>query len=202
MARPTNTTQRRAEILQAFLQVMAEQGYAKATIQATAKAANMRSGLLHYHFKNKQEILIELIKQVCAEAENRYLILLKTAQTPMQKIKAFIDARLAKGDGENPQAVAAWVVIGTEAIRQPEVRAHYELAIAQQQELLEKLLTLASNNKRVTASTKKIAAIVIAAIEGAFQLSVAAQNIMPNNYAAESLFTLLQNHLESEAGNA
>jgi TetR/AcrR family transcriptional repressor of bet genes len=198
MVRPTNTEQRRSEIVNAFLKVMAEEGYAKATIQAIAKEAGLRSGLIHYHFKHKQEILIELVKQVSASAQARYESLLIDATTPQEKIKAFIDARLAKGDSADPQTVAAWVVIGTEAIRQQEVRVEYEKVIGMQQELLEKLIASTYASKRVTPSIKKIAAIVLAAIEGAFQLSVAAQNVMPSGYAAESLFNLLNTYLESK----
>lgn len=197
MARPTNTLQRRSEILNAFLTVMAEDGYAKATIQAIAKQAGLRSGLIHYHFKNKQELLIELVKQVSTSVQERYQEMTYNAQTPHEKLKAFIDARLAKGENSNPEAVAAWVVIGTEAIRQPEVRVEYEKIISAQQELLEKLIAAASASKRVNAHVKKIAAISLAAIEGAFQLSVAAQNVMPTGYAAESLYMLLGKYIES-----
>lgn len=197
MARPTNTHQRRSEILDAFLKVMAEDGYAKATIQAIAKQAGLRSGLIHYHFKNKQELLIELVKQVSAAVQERYEHMADAAQTPHEKLKAFIDARLAKGDTENPQAVAAWVVIGTEAIRQIEVRAEYEKVISAQQELLEKLIAAAVKSKRVNMHIKKTAAICLAAIEGAFQLSVAAQNVMPGGYAADSLYKLLSTYIEN-----
>lgn len=195
MGRPTNTEQRRSEILEAFLLVMADEGYAKATIQAIARQAGMKSGLIHYHFKNKQEMLIELVKQVSSVVHNRYEILAAEATTPLQKLKAFIDARLAKGEGENPKAVAAWVVIGTEAIRQPEVRGEYEKVIAAQQQLLEQLIAAASPSKRINSQTKKLAAITLAAMEGAFKLSVSAQQLMPEGYAAETLYKLLKTQL-------
>ena len=197
MARPTNTQQRRTEILDAFLNVMAQEGYAKATIQAIAKQAGLRSGLIHYHFKNKQEILIELVKQVSASVQERYQGLAAHANTPQEKLKAFIDARLAKGETSNPQAVAAWVVIGTEAIRQTEVREEYEKIISDQQDLLEKLIAASTSSKRINTHIRKTAAICLAAIEGAFQLSVAAQNVMPTAYAAESLFALLSKYIEN-----
>ena len=197
MARPTNTQQRRTEILDAFLNVMAQEGYAKATIQAIAKQAGLRSGLIHYHFKNKQEILIELVKQVSASVQERYQDLAAHANTPQEKLKAFIDARLAKGETSNPQAVAAWVVIGTEAIRQTEVREEYEKIISDQQDLLEKLIAASTSSKRINTHIRKTAAICLAAIEGAFQLSVAAQNVMPTAYAAESLFALLSKYIEN-----
>jgi TetR/AcrR family transcriptional regulator, transcriptional repressor of bet genes len=195
MARPTNTDQRRSEILEAFLSVMADKGYAKATIQAIAAQAELKPGLIHYHFSNKQEMLIELVKQVSAVVQQRYESLAQTATSPQEKLKAFIDARLAKGEGENPKAVAAWVVIGTEAIRQAEVRSEYEKVIASQQQLLEHLIAAASPSKRINLNTKKLAAICLATMEGAFKLSVSAPTLMPDGYAAETLYKLLSAQL-------
>lgn len=193
MARPSNTEQRRNEIINAFLEVMASQGYAKATIAAIADKAGLAPGLIHYHFKNKQEILLELIGQVSDLTLERYQQNLQNAKSPKEKLRAYINARLAKDDNDTSAYVAAWVMIGTEAIRQEEVRELYEQAIKKQQKLIEDLLAeLTDKDKK---SIKKMAGIIMAAIEGAFQLSVAAQNVMPQGYAAQSLFELIENSL-------
>lgn len=195
MPRPSNTEQRRHEIIKAFLDVMATQGYAKATIAAIADKANLASGLVHYHFKNKQEILLELIEQASQLTMERYQHNLLSAKSTKDKLKAYIDARLAKNDIDTSAFVAAWVVIGTEAIRQEDVRLAYENALKKQQKIIEGLLEeLTRKDKK---SIKKMAGIIMAAIEGAFQLSVAAKNIMPQSYAAESLFELIEHSLDN-----
>jgi TetR/AcrR family transcriptional repressor of bet genes len=140
MSRPSNTEQRRHEIIKAFLEVMATQGYAKATIAAIADKANLAPGLIHYHFKNKQEILLELIKQVSDLTLERYQENLLSVKSAKDQLKAYIDARLAKGNSDTSAYVAAWVVIGTEAIRQEEVRQVYEDALKKQQKIIEGLL--------------------------------------------------------------
>lgn len=194
MPRPSNTEQRRHEIITAFLEVMASQGYAKATIAAIADKADLAPGLIHYHFKNKQEILLELIEQSSQLTMQRYQQNLVNAQSAKERLKAYIDARLAKGETDTSAFVAAWVVIGTEAIRQEEVRQAYEDALKKQQKIIEGLLEeLTDKDKK---SIKKMAGIIMAAIEGAFQLSVAAKNIMPQSYAADSLFELIENSLK------
>jgi TetR/AcrR family transcriptional repressor of bet genes len=194
MSRPSNTEQRRHEIIKAFLEVMATQGYAKATIAAIADKANLAPGLIHYHFKNKQEILLELIKQVSDLTMERYQENLLSVKSAKDHLKAYIDARLAKGNSDTSAYVAAWVVIGTEAIRQEEVRQVYEDVLKKQQKIIEGLLEeLTGKDKK---SIKKMAGIIMAAIEGAFQLSVAAKNIMPQGYAADSLFELIENSLK------
>lgn len=199
MSRKPNTEQRREQIVAALLAVMAEQGYEKATIQAIAKKAGLASGLIHYHFKSKGEILIELVKSLATLSHARYLQLAEAATTPQQKLKAYIDARLARGPGANPEAVAAWVVIGAEAVRQAEVRLVYEEAIAFELGLLHTLLGdyLAAQGKR-TGNVRKLAAGMLAFMEGAFQLASAAQDVMPKGYAATVALQFIERYADGE----
>ena len=137
-----NTEQRRVEIVDALLTTIAEHGYAKATIQLIAQQAGLTPGLLHYHFKTKAEILMELVKTLVTRFSQRYALFSERAKTPEERLIAYINARLAKGEGANPTAVAAWVMIGAEAVRQPEVREIYQKAIAAEFALLQGLLSL------------------------------------------------------------
>ena len=58
MGRPSNTEERRAQIVEAFLTVISKEGYARATIAAVAREAGLTSGLLHYHFGRKHQLLV------------------------------------------------------------------------------------------------------------------------------------------------
>lgn len=199
MSRKSNTAQRRSEITAAMLTVLAEQGYERATIQAIAKQAQLTPGLIHYHFKTKAEILMALISGLGTIFQTRYETLASTALSPREKLLAYIDARLAKGEGENPEAVAAWVIIGAEAVKQPEVRALYENAIAQELALLQGLLKnyLAAKGKRLK-SASHLAAVIVATMEGTFQLASAAETVMPKAYAAKTVIALIERFIELE----
>ncbi|MBS0308385.1 MAG: TetR family transcriptional regulator [Proteobacteria bacterium] len=199
MSRKSNTEQRREEIVAALLAVMAEQGYEKATIQAIAQQAGLAPGLIHYHFKSKGEILIELVKSLATLSHARYLDLAAAASTPRQKLQAYIDARLAKGPGAKPEAVAAWVVVGAEAVRQTEVRQVYEEALAFELALLHTLLGdyLNERSKR-SGNVRKLAAGLLAFMEGAFQLASAAQNVMPKAYAATVAMQFIDRYIDAE----
>lgn len=61
MGRPSNREARRAEILGAFARVLADHGYAGATIAAVAVEADVAPGLIHHHFRNKQDLLTSLL---------------------------------------------------------------------------------------------------------------------------------------------
>lgn len=188
MGRKSNKEERRAQIVAALLSVMKDYGYEKATIQSIAKAAGLAPGLIHYHFKTKQDILITLVEQMVVETEQRYQALSESVEGSKKKLEALIDARLALGKGANANAVAAWVVIGAEAVRQPEVQNIYQKVVRRQLELISDLIAeiLKEKNKPVKLA-KPLAASVVGNLEGAFQLSAAAGDVMPKDYAAEML---------------
>lgn len=199
MSRKSNTEQRRQEIVSALLAAIAEHGYEKATIQAIAQKAGLAPGLIHYHFKSKEEILLHLVKSLAELSRARYEAFATSATTPQEKLKAYIDARLAQGAGANPDAVAAWVVIGAEAVRQPQVREIYQQAMAAELTLLTELLKacLADQGKRIK-NVAHLAAGLLAFMEGAFQLASAARDIMPKAYAATTAMQLVQRYIDAE----
>ena len=193
MGRPSNTKQRKQEIIDALLRVMAERGYEKASIQAIAKEAGLAPGLIHYHFKTKQEILLGLVNWIASEATERLEKMEKEAADPWDKLSSFLNARLATGETDLPEVVSAWVVIAGESIRQPEIKEIYQGLIKRQLELLKQLIADVWQGK--SAKSKDVvllSAIVIATMEGAFQLSVTANEVMPKNYAAESVLGIIK----------
>ncbi|MDM5179019.1 TetR family transcriptional regulator [Massilia sp. DJPM01] len=199
MSRKPNSEQRRAQIVQALLDTMAEHGYDKATIVLIARRAGLTPGLLHYHFHSKADILLALVKALAAAAQQRYLAFAQNAVDADQRLNAYIDARLGLGEGADPGAVAAWVVIGAEAVRQPEVRAAYQHAIDTELALLRELLaaSLAAQG-RSTANVHALAAALLAMMEGTFQLASAAQASMPIGYAAPMAAQLVRRFIDAE----
>ncbi len=196
MGRPSNTTQRKQEIVDALLRVMAERGYEKASIQSIAKEAGLAPGLIHYHFKTKQDILMALVNWIASSATERLEHMNKQLSDPWDKLTAFINARLATGETEMPEVVSAWVVIAGESIRQPEIKKVYQDLIERQLEMLNELIANVWEGKSISSNEViNLSAIVLAAMEGAFQLSATASDVMPQNYAAESLLELIQNSI-------
>jgi TetR/AcrR family transcriptional repressor of bet genes len=199
MPRPSNTRERRQQIVDALLPVMAERGYEGASIQAIARRARLAPGLIHYHFESKQQILIEAVKQLRDLFERRLESLTERAATPRDRLRAFIDARLARGAGASQTAVAAWVIVAAEAVRQPEVRAVFQEVVRAQRDLLEILIRDHAGGALSTRDAHHLAATVLAAIEGSFQLSIAADEVMPTDYAATTLMAVIESHLAAVA---
>jgi len=64
MARRSIAEIRREEMIEAFYKVVAEKGFAKATIREVAKRAGCSYGVLNYHFANKEELVLSLLDHV------------------------------------------------------------------------------------------------------------------------------------------
>ena len=179
-----NTETRRAAIVAAMLPVMARHGYERATIQAIAREAGLTPGLIHYHFKSKQEILVCLVKAIAEFAQARFERAAAGAAGPMERLRAYVEARLGLSEGAAPDMVAAWVMVGAEAVRQPEVRALYQEAIAAELAALTRLLSdCLAEDRRPRDAAPGLAAGLVAMMEGAFQLSSAAAGVLPKGYA-------------------
>ena len=63
---------RRAQILEAAIAVIAEQGFQRTTIKQIAAQAEVADGTIYNYFKNKDDILMAIIAQI-TEAETREL---------------------------------------------------------------------------------------------------------------------------------
>ena len=187
MARQPNTELRRAEIVAAMLPVMARHGYERATIQAIAGEAGLAPGLIHYHFKNKQEILVSLVESIAEFAQARFAQVLGQASAPAERLEAYLQARLGLGEGAAPDMVSAWVMIGVEAVRQAEVRQVYQRLVGAELEALTDLVgACLAEQGREPSRALPIAAGLMALMEGAFLLSGAAEGLLPVGYAADA----------------
>lgn len=198
MGRPSNKEERRQQIIDGLKAAMAEKGYEKASIQSIAKAAGLSPGLIHYHFKTKQEILVELTNQLSQTAKDRFASKVEDATTSTERLTAYVESALELGTGSDPEAVTAWVLISAEAVRQEEVRTLYQQVVSDNLNELEVILKEVKKDKGLDISNKEIkelASLILATIEGCYQLATTSGAILPKNYAARTLNTLLDSAL-------
>jgi TetR/AcrR family transcriptional regulator, transcriptional repressor of bet genes len=200
MGRPSNTTQRRVEIVDGLLKVMASEGYAGASIVAIARAAGLRSGLIHYHFESKQAILVALVERLAEGLESRYVARLAGRQLPPRaRLENWIDAQLALGEGADAEAVRAWVFVGAEALRQSEVREVYERAIRERLARAESLVRRTLEDEgRSPQRARHIAALLLASVEGSYKLGASVPAALPQGFAAPTLRDALARLLDAE----
>jgi TetR/AcrR family transcriptional repressor of bet genes len=214
MARPSNRAERRHTLAVAFGRLLAERGYAGATMAELARASGLRQGLVHYHFESKQEILLALLEHLAHGLEARVAARTTASSTPHQALLAYIDAHVALGDDADPTAVAAWVTLGVEAVRQPEVREAYARAVDAELSRLEALVEAALASRSTDDASpersaggaahrppapdaRALAAGIYATIQGAYHLASTVPARVPAGFAALVLRQWLGERLPS-----
>lgn len=181
MGRPSNSEARRRQILAGFRQVLAEQGYDGATIADIAKATGVSAGLLHYHFADKQGILLALIADLAAESGDKLdAALAVVGEAAWARVDAYLGARLKPAGAEGACVLACWVAVSAEAVREVAVRRAYEAAIAAEvtrvTPLIEAVLAEAG---REAGEAPAIAAGILALVHGYYMLGTASPWLIP-----------------------
>lgn len=186
MPRPSNTEERRAQITRALTTVMAKQGYDGASVADVARTAGLTPGLVHYHFKNKEEILLAALAALIARHDQRLeQRLAQAAGDPIGEVAAFIDFHLGLGADADPEALSCWILISGEALRNGKVRAKFERGLEGVVDRLARILARGVAERAFScASVPAAASALVATIHGYFVLAATARKIIPKGSAA------------------
>lgn len=203
MARPSNTAERRRQITLALIEVMAREGYAGASMSQIARAAGLNQGLLHYHFKSKGAILHAVLDELAArQAERLEQALAAAGGAPEAELRAFIDAFLARGRGADPEALACWVVISAEVLRQPELKEPYRALLRGYAGRVAEIVGRGQEAGVFAAAADPgaVAAALLAGIQGHFVLAATAPELIPRGSAVPALWAQAEALLTCSAG--
>lgn len=86
---------RRAQIIAAAIETLAELGYGKASLTQIAKRACISTSLIPYHFKDKDELMHETFTQVIGQWDAYVTQQLATGTTATERLHTYIEANLA-----------------------------------------------------------------------------------------------------------
>ena len=82
---------RRAQLTRAAYKVVGQKGYYDFTIRDIAREAGLSTGLVHYYFKNKEDLLLNLLKEI---NRNMLIVLNKAisaSDDPKVKLNIFMN---------------------------------------------------------------------------------------------------------------
>lgn len=177
MARPSNSAERREQIVDGLLEVMAESGFEGASIGAIAKAAGVTPGLVHYHFEDKRELLHAAIDRLRDRALTR---LSQAGRGGAPTLRDLVRAMTTRGPTSSPVDVACWVAVGAEAVREVKTRRRFEAAMREVAVLLE---ARAREDGLPPEHAARAAWSLVALVQGFFLLSAAAPGALPAGLA-------------------
>lgn len=132
MGRPSTRPQRRAQLLSAFARVLADHGYAGATIAAVANEAGVAPGLVHHHFKHKAELMEALVNTLVSQFRARVQVRQQSLGPKSDPLLTYIEGALRLDDQADPIAARCWVGVFAEAVRNPTLFKHLRQLIAQE----------------------------------------------------------------------
>ena len=171
-----------------MMRVMALRGYDGAALSEIAREAGLNQGLIHYHFKNKAAILLSILNRLADEhdAELGHQ-LAQAGGDPLAQLDAFIECHLKSGGTANPERLACWIVITSEALRTPRVRGLYEDAVEGTVLLLSTVIGRGIDQGVFRADDVTAAATaIVATIQGYFVLAAVTRGLIPSGSAAEA----------------
>jgi AcrR family transcriptional regulator len=110
---------RRAQLIEATIKVVAERGYARATLTEVASRAGLSHGLVNFHFQSKELLLTETLAYLADEyRENWARALAGAGDDPAQQLDALIRADFVP-EMCAPERLSAWCSFWGEAQCRP-----------------------------------------------------------------------------------
>jgi AcrR family transcriptional regulator len=119
---PGTADQRREQMLQAALEVMAERGYPETRIADVAERAGTSPALVIYYFKTKDQLLTEAIRYSednWYAAGTRRMAAIPTAAGQLEELVAM--SCLPEADAEPVSSWGLWLDLWAQSVRHPEV---------------------------------------------------------------------------------
>jgi AcrR family transcriptional regulator len=116
----TDVAQRRAEILDASVGVVLERGFAGTRIADVADALGISSGLVHYHFDSKDELLAETLRHAADADIDRLEKAVAELDDPVRRLDRVLTEYLP--ETRKDQSWVIWVDAWGHAIRNERLR--------------------------------------------------------------------------------
>ncbi len=181
-------TARRAQIVDAAIDTIAEVGYARASLGRIAERAGISRGLISYHFAGKEELIREIVGAVIDQSRAYMLPRITAESTGPGALRAYIGSNLVF-IGEHRNLLIAIVEIARHRVAEGPARRLPEYEPDQAVKVLAELLARfqKAGDLRSDFDPRAIAIAVRAAIDAAparlradpqFDIDAYAQNII------------------------
>ena len=108
MPRPSVEAERREQILDAACDVIARSGVANLRMADIAKVAGVSSGMIHYYFDSKHEVVAAAFEFNLTNSLARHQVLLGSGKDPLAVLRDLVDSYLP-GDDRSLRAWKVWV---------------------------------------------------------------------------------------------
>jgi TetR/AcrR family fatty acid metabolism transcriptional regulator len=81
---------RRSQLTKAAYNVVSKKGYYNFTIKDISKESGLSTGLVHYYFKNKQDLMLNLIREMNKNLKKYLNNGLSRSEDPVEKLRIYV----------------------------------------------------------------------------------------------------------------
>lgn len=118
--RPSVEMERRGEVLEATCAIISEVGFRHVRIADVADRIGTSTGIIHYYFRTKDELLHEAFRYTMTQARKRSLEAISGLSDPIERLYAVIDVNLPTPAA--PRDWPIWIHLWAESLRDPDIR--------------------------------------------------------------------------------
>lgn len=111
---------RREQLLQAACALFVKKGYRVTTTDEIAGKAGLTKGAVYFHFKNKEDILFELVKQISLRHDAQITAKAGHSITPSEFVRLLTEQHQTKGLAGHQDIADLWV----QALRIPRIKRY------------------------------------------------------------------------------
>jgi AcrR family transcriptional regulator len=121
MPRPHVEEERRQQILEATWHVIAVSGFRNLRVSDVAKRAGVSSGMIHYYFDTKHDLLKAAFERYYEHSTERRQWLMDTDKGPLELLKLLVESYLPVED-ETLEGWHVWSELWVEGLQEPDLR--------------------------------------------------------------------------------
>ena len=121
MPRPSVEAERRAQLLRATCQVIADGGLRNLRISDVARLAGVSGGTVHYYFDTKQDLAQAAFEDCYERSLERRRWLLDSRADALTRLRQIVDSYVP-GSPETIEAWKVWIELWAESPRSPRLR--------------------------------------------------------------------------------
>jgi AcrR family transcriptional regulator len=166
MGRKSLATQRRAQIIEAFYRCITRDGLHNASTRRIAEEAGVQASILHHYFKDRNEMIEELVKDIVSKTTARYTAEIGRCKDPTIRFNKAVDF-LFGPDMINDENFGFFYDCWAQAGRNEKVRESFTMLYRRFREAMINLLVETNKSAGLSpAQVKELATMIVAIQDG------------------------------------
>jgi AcrR family transcriptional regulator len=181
--------ERRLQLIEATITVLAANGYARTTMSEVARAAGLSHGLVNFHFQSKENLLLETLLYLSAEYRQNWAEAMANsgpdaAEQIYALIRADFNPRIC-----TPERLATWCAFWGEAQSRPIYQEHCGANDDAYNADMERLCAVMISKHGYSGNTTRIARTLRVTVEGVWMDMMTMTNPYSRDEALATVMT-------------